>query len=1235
MQDSNLRLLQRTWVSVFVLCSVVYSLVLLKLSTPVINCYSSDLILPSIIAKLPRGFDVKRARFSWINLRPFIVLSELQALSPENIPYVSKISDMNMSVDLFKSYRLNKWIINDINIGEVNLNFTKSDLVILNANKVVSNIILKTKSNYEQQQNKVVIPQNLYIDKVVVNMDKHNLIGKNAWYKDSGYTKTWQLQFNYFDSKPLNISAKFLLQEEGGVLNSSKGSVKMDANLPKYLLEFIPSPIVINKFSGKLDIDFSYARALGVTLHVKHDVSSDFNYKKEAAIKLENFRGSSRININSNDKFNVSGEVNDVVVNGARSAGFKYYLKNNSLNNSELMLTYFELSNINVIAPYIFDKKNKGLRILKMPIFHGAIKDLVLQWSGNKFEEIKNIYFDLTDFGVDSYSLIPGVEGVNANVAFTDNKGEIKFFAGDANSNKQVIFHDKRISDKKIIFKAIPMQVEFYRVNDDWLFNAEKIRLTFDGADIKGSAKLKLQPQQYPKLDVALQVEPVNLTSLKKVFPVKILPKGLNKYLGQSLESGWLKHNTIKVKSKENTAKFELKYSYSSELSDAKIKYATSWPELSNIYGKLLLDNNSLNLKINKAYTLGQKVDFGEVIIKNFNNPVVESHVRTKFDLAAGLGFIDKSPLKHSIGKYFSNAVLSGLADLDVGFQLNLNKSEVDLNSLYGKVGLHEDKITFNNYSVDLAHTNGSLQFDAKKMWGEKLTAIQNSSNLDISLSSDANELAVNLKGDMPLGQILPKYIPSSLAKMVHGTPYVNCKVRINTKGEQVVTSIDAESNAGGIAVDMPPPLALSLTDKSPVLFKANILDDKIIDFSVGYAKDVNLIWQAGATQHTELLTLRSPAIKYSDWEDFLDGAYADFKLPPMQLNLAELNIYGFKIASPSLLIKKDGDVAEINIDSNDASGIIKFKPSNFLSMDLDKLRINSINTDYKAVDKLEGMDYKIKAKQLYYLDRVYDNVNVELKEKYSGYDINDLSLSWEKNKVSLKGYWQHGAKPKTYLEGYIDSDNLGDVLAGLPDFDSIKGGTGEAKFKLSWPEGLENIAVKDMRGIVSFNLANGKIYNLGETAETGIGFGMLFNLLSLNSIFNKVSLDFSDLDHESYPFDELIGDFTLGQGAIKTDKIMIKGGLGTVYSRGSIDIENNNYDLYLTIMPIVTSSIPTIAALAGGPVAGIIAWAASQIIEEPVSEMALQAYRITGALTEPVISQLDKNNLPPEIVLQ
>ncbi|MBT4804135.1 MAG: hypothetical protein HON78_03955 [Legionellales bacterium] len=1235
MQDTRLRLFQRAWLVVFVLCSFVYSLVLFKLFTPVINYYSDDIVLPKVIAKLPGGFDLKSTRVEWVNLRPFLVLNQLQAINPKLIPYVNKISGMNMSVDLFKSLKTNKWVINDINIEEINLKFIKNDLAIFNANKVVSDILVETKSNYDLQQKKMVIPRNLCISKVIINVDSHRMLAENAYYKDSGFEKKWNFKFTHFDNKPLNISSKFTLQEEDGVLYSSKGNIKIDANLPKYILQFVPNPTVINKFSGKLDIDFTYNLSLGLTLHVNHDVSSSFNYKKLAEIELERFRGNSSFYINSADKFNFNGKINEMLVNKVRSLDFNYNVKNKGMNGSEVMLTYFNVENISAISPYLLDKNNKIMRLLMRNVFQGEVRDLVLQWSGDSFEEIKNIYFDLVDFRTNSYSFIPGISGVNASVSYADNKGEIKLFSNSLDSSEKVSFYDRRISDRKIIFKVSPMEMIFSKVNDSWLFGMEKIRLNTGGINVVGRAELKFQPQHYPEVDIDLSADSVDLSSVKNFLPINVLPNGLNKYLKESLGVGRLKYSRVKIKNDTNLSRFGLLYSYSSDLSDAKLKYAPDWPELDGVKGKLLLDNNSFNLNIDKAYTMGQKIDSGHAHISDFVNPVLEAHIQTNFDLAKGLAIVDNSPLKKTVGKYFSDAKLYGSSDLDLGFKLDMKKDKVDLNSLYGKINLHDDNIKFDKFKVYFSKANGLLEFDTKKMWGKKLSAFQNDSKLFISLESGPNDLSVNLNGPLALDTIMPKYVPESLAKIVRGKPYIDGKIRFYEDQDRVRASIIAESKGGEIAIDMPPPLALSSDEKTPVLFKADVIDDKLTEFNINYAKNIYLSWHASTNSNDEVLTLKSPSINYSDWEKFFDDSYSSFKLPVMKLSLDELNIYGFKIAKPKLLIKKDGDSAKIDINSNSVFGKIKFKPKKFLTLDLDKLEIDSAGNGVASIDKLKGMDYQATIKEMRYLNRIYDNVHFDLKEKYSGYAIDDISMSWEKNKVSLKGYWQQGSKPKTYLEGHVDSNDLGDIVSVFPDFDSIKGGLGELKFKLSWPNSIEHLSVKDMRGIVSFNLTDGKIYNLGEAAETGIGFGRLFNLLSLNSLFNKVSLDFSDLGHESYPFDELIGDFTLGRGKIKTDKIMIKGGLGTVYSHGSIDVKNNNYDLYLAILPIVTSSIPTIAALAGGPLAGIIAWTASQIIEEPVSEMALQSYRITGGLANPVITEIDRDNLPAEILIQ
>ena len=53
--------------------------------------------------------------------------------------------------------------------------------------------------------------------------------------------------------------------------------------------------------------------------------------------------------------------------------------------------------------------------------------------------------------------------------------------------------------------------------------------------------------------------------------------------------------------------------------------------------------------------------------------------------------------------------------------------------------------------------------------------------------------------------------------------------------------------------------------------------------------------------------------------------------------------------------------------------------------------------------------------------------------------------------------------------------------------------------------------------------------------------------------------------------------------------KVMMKSPIATVYAAGKVYTDTGSIDMYVSVLPIVTSSIPTIAALAGGVVVGAV----------------------------------------------
>jgi uncharacterized protein YhdP len=137
------------------------------------------------------------------------------------------------------------------------------------------------------------------------------------------------------------------------------------------------------------------------------------------------------------------------------------------------------------------------------------------------------------------------------------------------------------------------------------------------------------------------------------------------------------------------------------------------------------------------------------------------------------------------------------------------------------------------------------------------------------------------------------------------------------------------------------------------------------------------------------------------------------------------------------------------------------------------------------------------------------------------------------------------------------------------------------------------------------------------------MGFGRLLNLLSIQSIPRRLSLDFSDLFQKGYSFDSLKADFTLKDGGAFTNNMQFNGPIARVDIAGEIGLAGKNVDIQLNVTPYVTSSLPVVAAIAGGPVVGMATWMVDKVVSGQVSKVATHEYRVTGSWMNPVWTQV------------
>jgi uncharacterized protein YhdP len=127
---------------------------------------------------------------------------------------------------------------------------------------------------------------------------------------------------------------------------------------------------------------------------------------------------------------------------------------------------------------------------------------------------------------------------------------------------------------------------------------------------------------------------------------------------------------------------------------------------------------------------------------------------------------------------------------------------------------------------------------------------------------------------------------------------------------------------------------------------------------------------------------------------------------------------------------------------------------------------------------------------------------------------------------------------------------------------------------------------------------------------------------LSLQTIPRRLKLDFSDLSKEGYSFDVFKGSFVIKNGVLITNDSYLDGPVAYASMKGSINVVKQLYDVDLHISPHITASLPIVATIAGGPIAGLATWAASKIISRSMQTVTGYTYKVTGPWLNPDLKQ-------------
>ena len=1058
---------------------------------------------------------------------------------------------------------------------------------------------------------------------VETKLKNANVIAFKPWFDYSTITHPINLQSGVGSTDTTIEFAKNQVQ-------SVTSNVALD-NV-QLLLKANTEPLILNKLVGELDWKNSATEQSFNVSHLTLNTSNGLTLKDAAGGYTKTQQG--------NEKFSLKLAHIDL-------AFIKAYLV-------QLPLPADIAQKINSLSPT------------------GKLDNLLLNWEG-KQSLTKKYQFNakFNDLGILAYEKIPGFNNLTGEIKANQNSGKVSLNTQNAKLDFKDVLRwpipvDKltgdiswSINDKETTIKASQLNISSQHLagtlNAEYLMDGNKGGyLDLTGKFGKGNAKYA--SFYYPT----------------------ILGKDTIHWLDTSILSGRADDINLTVKgrladfpfvdSKNNlNAKLGL-FRVTAKVSNSTLEYGTDWPVIEGLGLDLLFEGKRMELNANAGHIFGNQIVKSKTVIAQLDadSPILSIESELKGPTAEAIKFVNKSPVSSVTLGFTDDLKTSGQGKLNLGLKIPLQ----DLDSAQYK-GLYQ----IINGSMDsasipaLTNINGALAFTESSLSAKNINGNAFSSPVVVNIDSGKDKVVhVTAKGrlnDEAIKQALLDQDPVNRS-WVKGANYISGSadwVSDITIQKPVVT-INVRSDLVGITSRLPAPFNKAANERwnmrldkkqdattdTITMNLANKLAAKIVrtgssdnlqidrgSIRLNANATTSAINNNDLTSNVDLGNVKGLQVygnlDYLDadaWRnvmlDFSGSSKQSPALPIQKLaiKINTLDIFDRRINQLKISNNADKDGLHANIQSKEISGDLQW-----ISQNNGKLiaRLTNLTIPEPAPNRAKTKE--VVAKEFFKLEQDYPSLditadNFEFNKKNFGaleliaypqkdnWNIQKLKLSTPDSQISAEGQWNNWVRsPNTFLSITWDIKNLGKTLRNMGYPDTIKGGDGTLTGQLHWPGSPHEFNPAGMNG--NFQLA----MNKGQILKVQPGVGRLLGLLSLQSLPRRLTLDFRDLFSNGFAFDKIDATVKIDKGVMRSDNFVMSGPAADVNIKGETNLQKETQHLTVKVLPHVSDSL-SLAALAGGPLAGAVAFLAQKILKDPLNKIASSEYEIIGTWDNP-----------------
>ena len=932
---------------------------------------------------------------------------------------------------------------------------------------------------------------------------------------------------------------------------------------------------------------------------------------------------------------------------------------------ADLKLDQFNLATIKQLSPYFALPENLTSQLNGLaPV--GELQALTLGYEGEASKP--NTYKINTSFkklGLTAYQKTPGFSNLSGSIVADEDGGEV------------ILNSQNSILDFKDNLRW-PIPADKLSGQIIWELNGDKAKirtkeLFISSPHLTGTvnASYDMNHIKGGYLDLVGKFGKGNAKYALFYYPIMLGEDTLH-WLDTSILDGRIEDVNLMVKGNladfpyvNNKNQLDKKlgvFKVTAKLSDALLEYGTGWPVVEGLGLDILFEGKRMELNAYKGHIFGNKIikSKTEIAQLDADSPLLHIISEVEGSVADGIKFVNESPVKLVTQGFTDNLKTAGQGKLNL--ELKIPMQNLDAAKYKGVYKISNGTIFANTDEglPELSKLNGVLNFTENSLTTQNVSTEILGGPAQFNLRTGADKVLYVTANGRISDVGIKKLASNAFIDTMQGSADWAGEITIN----KPMVEVNLRSNLVGMAIGLPPPFNKPANQAMAFSFEkkqTNPSNDNI-DIKYGSLASAKILrtlqtgtGQAGTEQDGKLVFERGdiginmaavapsqPGLSLHGKMDYLDADdwLALFSKPiskadasPITINKADitiqkLDVFGRRLNALKVIAEPNATGLQMAIESQEITGSTEWQ-----SAGAGKIiaRLKNLTVPNSSEAKVAAKkDFRKLNKGYPALDVVAENFqlgnknlgNLELNAFETGDDwtIQKLKITNPDSTLMADGTWHNWIRnPNTKLNFTLNVDNIGKTLQRFGQPDTVKGGEAAIVGQLDWSGSPHQFETDGLNGYFKLEATKGQILKVKP------GVGRLFGLLTLQSLPRRLSLDFKDLFSDGFAFDKISANAKIDNGIMRSDDFFMTGPAAETTIKGETNLKTETQRLNVKVTPHISDSL-SLAALAGGPIAGAAAFVAQKILKDPLNKIISSEYIITGTWDKPVEIESEKD---------